>query len=73
MHLCQCVHIQGSMRRCDVQVMITYEYLRGTRDEGSYLGPSRVLINKRRMREVRLCDQFYGFNCSWQNTARAAL
>ena len=37
--------------------MITYEYLRGTRDEGSYLGPSRVLINKRRMREVRLCHQ----------------
>ena len=38
-----------------MQVAITYEYLRSTRDDGSYLGPSRVLINKRRMREV--CDR----------------
>lgn len=35
-----------------MQVEITYEYLRGTRDDGFYTGPSRVLINKRRMREV---------------------
>ena len=35
-----------------MQVEVTYEYLRGTKDDGSYLGPSRVLINKRRMREV---------------------
>ena len=60
------------MWRCDVQVVITYEYLRGTRDEGSYLGPSRVLINKRRMREVRLRNQSHGFNRSWQIRAGAA-
>ena len=43
----------------NVQVEVTYEYLRGTRDDGSYMGPSRVLIKKRRMREVRAeqyCD-----------------
>ncbi|CAK0735032.1 hypothetical protein CVIRNUC_000518 [Coccomyxa viridis] len=34
-----------------LKVEVTYEYLRGTKDDGSYLGPSRVLINKRRMRE----------------------
>ncbi|CAL8467040.1 g6576 [Coccomyxa elongata] len=33
-----------------ITASVTYEYLRGTKDEGSYLGPSRVLINKRRTR-----------------------
>lgn len=30
---------------------MSYEYLMGTEDQGSYLGPSRVLINKRRVRQ----------------------
>ena len=30
---------------------MSYEHLMGTADEGSYLGPSRVLINKRRLRQ----------------------
>ena len=30
---------------------MSYEHLMGTADEGSYLGPSRVLINRRRLRQ----------------------
>lgn len=37
-----------------LQASVCYEYLRGTRDEGSYMGPSRVLINKRRMRGFKV-------------------
>ena len=32
------------------QAEVSYEYLRGTCDQASYLGPSRVLINKRKRR-----------------------
>jgi hypothetical protein len=32
------------------QALVSYEWLMGTADEGSYLGPSRVLINRRRLR-----------------------
>ena len=35
---------------CLAQAEVSYEYLRGTSDQGSYLGPSRVLINKRKRR-----------------------
>ncbi len=43
-----------SRRQIVMQASVTYEYLRGTKDEGSYLGPSRVLINKRRMRGFKV-------------------
>ena len=39
-----------SQRGMRAQALVSYEWLMGTADEGSYLGPSRVLINRRRMR-----------------------
>jgi len=32
-----------------LQAEVSYEYMRGTTDEGNYLTPSRVIINKRKM------------------------
>lgn len=32
-----------------MQAEISYDYLRGTTDEGNYLHPSRVMINKRKL------------------------
>ena len=34
------------------QAEVSYEYMRGTTDEGGYLSPSRVVINKRRIRTL---------------------
>lgn len=37
---------------CCLQAEVGYEYMRGTTDEGSYLSPSRVQINKRKLRTL---------------------
>lgn len=34
------------------QAEVSYKWLRGTKDDGGYLGPSRLLMNKRKMRSV---------------------
>ena len=36
----------------DAQAEVSYEYMRSTTDEGGYLSPSRVVINKRRIRTL---------------------
>lgn len=38
--------------RLPVQAEVTYEWLRGTHDDGHYLSPSRLLMNKRKLRSV---------------------
>ncbi|KAK9805362.1 hypothetical protein WJX73_006658 [Symbiochloris irregularis] len=35
-----------------VHAEVTYKWLRGTRDDGAYLGPSRLVMNKRKMRSM---------------------
>lgn len=35
-----------------IQAEVTYEWLRGTHDDGHYLSPSRLLMNKRKLRSV---------------------
>ncbi|KAK9824108.1 hypothetical protein WJX72_007801 [[Myrmecia] bisecta] len=35
---------------CTMKAEVEYQWLRGTRDEGAYLGASRIFINKRKMR-----------------------
>ena len=34
------------------QVEVTYEWMRGTVDEGAYISPSRVVINRRKLRAL---------------------
>ena len=51
---CRCptlhVVVDVSVHAPVAQAEVSYEYLRETGDQGSYLGPSRVLINKRKRR-----------------------
>lgn len=41
-----------------LQAEVTYEWLRGTKDDGGYKSPSRLLMNKRKLRSVIVRPRF---------------
>ena len=48
-----------------MQAELSYEYMRGTTDEGNYLHPSKVQINKRKLGSlaVRERDNLIALHC----------